>query len=88
MKLRIGFVSNSSSSSFMIYLENLTAFQLAAILQNKYDDQDADPEMDAWIIELDEVQKAIKGYTSMDNYSMSKFFDRIKVKDEDVIWIS
>jgi len=39
VKIRNGFVSNSSSSSFIIMKDKLSAEQIKAILENDYKDQ-------------------------------------------------
>ena len=73
MKKRNGFVSNSSSSSFIIKKEDINQLQLERLLDHsiyeKYGSID-----DAWIIDLgDENSKYIIGSTGMDNFDMSSF---------------
>ena len=79
MKQRKGFVSNSSSSSFVIHRSDLTRLQLVAIRHHTtvarwfcmdYCD-------DAWRIEEGDVE--ISGFTFMDNFNMSEFLDEIGV---------
>ena len=83
MKIRQGFVSNSSSSSFMIYVQHLTGNQLNQILANDYTDQ-GDYQDDRWSVSV-EGSKVI-GYTSMNNYHMDTFFEKIKVPKEVINW--
>lgn len=84
MKIRSGFVSNSSSSSFVLSLSEITPAQYLAIMNNKYDDQPYSNVGDAWDIEVTETE--IRGSTFMDNYSMSEFFEKIGVDDSKVKW--
>lgn len=95
MKSRNGFVSNSSSSSFIINKKNLTGMQLYAIKNhyqvseeyfkdflNKYND--CYSYGDRWWIE--ENDKYITGYTSLDNFSMDEFFKLIDIPDMLIKW--
>lgn len=73
MKNRLGFVSNSSSSSFIIKKESISQGQLEKLLDHciyeKYGAID-----DAWNIDLGEEEcKYIIGYTDMDNFDMESF---------------
>lgn len=66
MKTRNGFVSNSSSSSFLLLKKYLTEDQINAIL--KYDETDLrlGNGSESWHIKEDE--DVIRGFTIMDNY--------------------
>lgn len=65
MKMRTGFVSNSSSASFMVALTALTAKQYQTILD--YDEFNHSPSSDSWDFELIDNDKFLRGYTYMDN---------------------
>lgn len=87
MKIRNGFVSNSSSSSFVISSDKVTAKQLYKIINHcdwgkmkgvgtYYDDP--------WHIEVDENE--IRGETSMDNFNMREFLEYIEINKDDIEW--
>ena len=84
MKTRLGFVSNSSSSSFVIRKVALTRLQIVAIRHHgvvgKWFDMDHGDMM--W--EIEEGGGEIRGHTWMDNFSMYDFFEAIGVVSEDV----
>lgn len=89
MKIRNGFVSNSSSSSFTIKKKYLKKFQICAIRHHlefgrllgiEY----SDDECDRWeVVGLkDENSKKIFVSTSMTNFGMKEFLRKIGVPDE------
>ena len=94
MKIRNGFVSNSSSSSFMISKSVLTEKQMEAIrdhinyAKNNFSDMigkclGKDTYNWAWnILENDEY---ILGNVDMDNFDMSDFLERIGINKSNFI---
>ena len=91
MKIRCGFVSNSSSSSFVIKKRNLSQWQIEKIKNHatcgiKY--ADTDP----W--EIIDTEDEIKGRTIMNNFNLYSFMhtklgisrDYIDIDDCDIDW--
>lgn len=71
MKTRLGFVSNSSSSSFIISLDNISAKQLRKIIHNPATNPNSIDYLDRWTIEITEDE--VKCSTYMDNYDFCKY---------------
>ena len=90
MKIRNGFVSNSSSSSFTVSVKHLTPLQKVMIEKHIQVDaflRELDPEYaeemheptkyDQWSISVDD--DILEGYTNMANFDMRSFLSRIGV---------
>ena len=91
MKTRTGFVSNSSSSSFVISLDNITDVQLEKIENHIHFAQDMrnihySEEDDAWDINVDKEKNVVRGNTFMDSFSMPTFLGNIGVPADVVKW--
>ena len=87
MKVRLGFVSNSSSASFVIYKRNLSKLQIMAIKSHYISldfIRDGRHSWDEWHIHEDDYE--IRGYTSMDNFDMHKYLEKIGVNEEHINW--
>ena len=93
MKTRLGFVSNSSSSSFVIDKHHLSPAQIEQIenhiaeskgMKTEYDGEVWACEGDKWDIEV--VENAVRGSTFMDNFDMRWFLKQIGVTYEAILW--
>ncbi len=78
MKIRQGFISNSSSSSFCVPLCKLKLKQFYQILHHHPKGGRYFAE-DAWDIEV--KHGVLYGWTSMDNFDMAAYLDKIGVID-------
>jgi hypothetical protein len=88
MKIRDGFVSNSSSSSFVISRQDITAKQLYQIVNHGELASDFGtpcPPGDAWSID-DSAAEVIEGSTWMDNFNMHEFLENIGVDADKIKW--
>jgi len=91
MKLKLDYVTNSSSCSFYIMLDRITALQRLMIYNHielsnviKYDKKYTlynDPGA-AWAITED--NEKIMGDTSMDNFDMYWFLDKIGINSDHI----
>jgi len=86
IKIRNGFVSNSSSSSFIISKNELTPKQIYSI--NNHIEIAVYLGMKTWDSpwDISENEEHIKGYTYMDNFDMHEFLEKIGVDIDKVEW--
>lgn len=84
MKVRDGFVSNSSSSSFSIKLRDLTGTQVGLIMNHSRFTDGLEPASTGWYVEL--TTHKITGRTDMDNFNMYDFLDEIGVDMNNITW--
>lgn len=89
MKTKQGFVSNSSSCSFIILVDKLTDDQLLKIQSPDYDSQDCGKDMGfpyKWDIAVDNEKGIIQGYTSMTNFDMQEYLISLGVPEKIIDW--
>jgi hypothetical protein len=78
MKTRQGFVSNSSSSSFVAALNKLNEGDLEKILAYPSSEREA---LECWNIRLDENRGVVIGYNFMDNGDLEEYLEENKIAD-------
>lgn len=78
MKIRTGFVSNSSSASFVINKNDLSANQIERLL----DYPKSDKNEDGWSVT--DSGNTINGCTIMDNDAIDDFFIEIGINQDNV----
>ena len=84
MKKRLGFVSNSSSASFVLNMRALAKFQIDAVLDcveyaEKLLRWKKDDCYEGWTIEMSKEKNTIEGWTHMDNFEMDEFFEKLGI---------
>ena len=81
MKIRLGFISNSSSSSFIVSLNALSKRELERLLKfNDVSETSSDGEHDSWTIIVNTETETVEGWTNMDNGDLGEY---LKAQDID-----
>lgn len=75
MKIRNGFVSNSSSSSFIIKKETLSELQIQSLIDYIYSEEN----WDGWSI--NDLDDCLSGFTIMDNCNIDKVMDKLGITE-------
>lgn len=76
MKTRQGFVSNSSSASFVLSLDNISAYQLVKLQQWCANND--------WSFNINLQTGLAEGYTSMDNADIEAFLEQEGINNSPV----
>lgn len=89
MRIRNGFVSNSSSSSFVINKSDLTEVQILQIIDYKNQAKILGlncsvNDYDYW--EISEDETFVYGQTPMDNFDMEEFLYKIGINSTFIQW--
>lgn len=98
MKKRYGFVSNSSSSSFVIRLEDISEKQLEKIV-NHHNSSGWKKQNEEWIKEYEHLllserdvwtikigAKKVLGYVNVNNFDMERYLGEIGIDKDMVEW--
>ena len=90
MKIRIGFISNSSSTSFIVSKRVLSEEQIVAIRDHIEYSSKNFPQI-GWADKdqywnIDETDEQMRLYTGMDNFDMHEFLMALGVNDDDIKW--
>lgn len=94
MKIRTGFVSNSSSASFVVALDKITAADALKLMAYTHNGREvlghidgASREwVDSWSIDPDYHRGVIRGWTSMDNGDLSEYLEKVGVDTSLFTW--
>jgi hypothetical protein len=79
MKIRSGFVSNSSSSSFIVALSKMRPKDVETLLEYARSEKN----IDGWYIFSDEDKGILRGSTIMDNDGLDEFLKESHIDDCD-----
>ena len=90
MKIRTGFVSNSSSTSFIVSKRVLSEEQIVAIRDHIAYSSKNFPQI-GWADKdqywnIDETDEQMRLYTGMDNFDMHEFLLALGVEDDNIKW--
>jgi len=88
MKIRIGFVSNSSSASFVVSLDKISAKDALRLMAYREQPEDTSGRTwkDHWNMTVDYDRGVIIGFASMDNEDLGEYLTKHGVDASIFIW--
>ncbi|MFC1454144.1 hypothetical protein ACFLQL_03090 [Verrucomicrobiota bacterium] len=89
MKKRYGFVSNSSSASFVVHCDKISKLQKQLILDfaKTYESATDKESEDNWTVRFNEKDNVIYGFTAMNNEDEAhQLFDALELRTGAVEW--
>jgi hypothetical protein len=78
VKVRKGYVANSSSSSFVVCKKDISDLQIS-LIYNHIQEGPKYGIVDSYEWGISETEDTIEGYTDMDNFNMREFMYRIGI---------
>lgn len=91
MKIRTGFVSNSSSASFVVNIDKINAKDALRLMEYNSADSitfSATPRewKDSWSMTVDYDRGVIRGFTSMDNGDLGEYMFKHGIDEDLFVW--